>query len=106
MPEPDTDAAAGNQQLLARHAHARPERRHPIIVVDDACHTAAAAAERDVRLRDLVVELDDDRGNVAVAEIRGERRHGVAAEWNACNHVAALRVGHGRANHVDPALAR
>ena len=94
--EADADEAAGDADTIARHAHARLERRVAVAVVDDAANLAGAAAKPDVGARRLAVEPDRRGRDVAVGEAAGKGRHLVGACRHVLDLIAALRVGGAR----------
>ena len=66
--------------------------------------TLAAAAERHICLDGLVVELDRHVDEVAVAEVRRERRQPVLANRNVGHLIVPGGVRHGLADDFDPAV--
>ena len=67
--ERDANLATGHDQLFAREANPCLERRLPVIVEHHAANDAAAAAEFEVTLEDLLVVLQNHFANIAVTEV-------------------------------------
>ena len=77
--EIDADAAAGDDDLIAGNTNARLDRGVAGVDHHSGHAAAVAAAERQIRLDRLAVELDRDVRQVAVAEVALERREAVRA---------------------------